>query len=196
MTNGGRCHGMGIIVQGLCWPQYLLWKGLPPPCARGAQVIATLLLALAPAVFATDASPLTVGQPPPPLDLQDLDGAAVSLPELQGKVVIVDFWASWCAPCKLELPQLEALAAEKGDALAIIAVNVDERTKDRDRYLTRSPLSLRIADDSGQAVVARYGIAAMPTTVVLDQQGNVAAVHYGYSEEEFTALRAEVASLL
>lgn len=144
-----------------------------------------------------DDSPLVVGQPPPPVALNDLAGQAVTLEGLKGKVVLVDFWASWCVPCRAELPMLVELQQQHAEAgLVVLAVNVDERAKDRDKYLGKHPLELTILDDSAQATVASYQVAKMPTSVLIDRQGVITAVHYGYTAEQFEELERQVAGLL
>jgi len=137
-----------------------------------------------------------IGQKAPSLVLPDLAGTSTTLVSLAGKVVLIDFWASWCAPCRNELPRLEALQAEHGSELVVLAINVDERTRDRDRYLARSPLALTVLDDSKQQVVAAYAIEKMPTSVLIDRAGVVQAVHYGYTAEGFEELQKAVADLL
>ena len=140
---------------------------------------------------------VTPGEKAPDFTLTDTAGQEVSLSALQGQVVLLDFWASWCAPCKEELPVLEALQAQYQDkGLVVLAVNVDDRVKNRDRFLEKYPLSLRVLDDSGQAVVSAYEVAAMPTTVLVDREGTVKAVHLGYTQAEGEALAAEVAAEL
>ncbi len=142
-------------------------------------------------------SPLVVGESPPPVQLNDLQGQPVSLEGLKGKVVLVDFWATWCVPCRAELPKLVELQkhhAEQG--LVVLAINVDERPKDRDKYLVKHPLELTILDDSEQVTVASYQVQKMPTSVLVDREGTIAAVHYGFTDEQYEELETQVAGLL
>lgn len=142
-------------------------------------------------------SPLVVGQPPPALALQDLDGNTVSLDSVRGSIVVLDFWASWCGPCRIELPLLSAMQDQHRDAgLKVLAVNVDTETSLRDAFLARNPVQLTILDDSSQATIAAYQVEKMPTTVVVDREGKVHAVHYGFDKASFAALRGEVDALL
>ena len=160
-----------------------------------AWVMLTMLLAST--STAAGESPVVVGQAPPPLSLQDLEGNPVDLSSVMGKVVVVDFWASWCGPCQVELPLLAAMQAQHAEAgLKVLAVNVDTNPALRDRFLTRRPLALTVLDDSAQHAVAAYAIDKMPTTIVLDRQGKVHAVHQGFDKESFAALRSEVGDLL
>lgn len=139
----------------------------------------------------------TPGEEAPDFALTDTAGQEVSLSALRGQVVLLDSWASWCAPCKEELPVLEALQAQyQEQGLVVLAVSVDDRVKNRDRFLDKYPLALRVLDDSGQQVVAAYEVKAMPTTVLIDSEGVVKAVHLGYTQAEGEALAAEVAAAL
>ena len=161
-------------------------------------VVAFLIALLStPSTAAADDSPLTVGQPPPPVALNDLQGVAHTLEGHKGKVVLVDFWASWCVPCRAELPKLVELQQELAEeGLLVLAINVDERAKDRDKYLTKHPLELTVLDDSAQATVASYQVQKMPTSVLVDQEGNIAAVHYGFTAEQYEELVRQVKGLL
>jgi cytochrome c biogenesis protein CcmG/thiol:disulfide interchange protein DsbE len=166
-----------------------LFRAITPFLALAALVISLTALA--------DDSPLLVGQPPPAITLNDLGGQAVTLEGLEGKVVLVDFWASWCVPCRAELPllvELQKKHAEQG--LVVLAINVDERAKDRDKYLGKHPLELTILDDSAQATVASYQVKKMPTSVLVDRGGNIAAVHYGFTSEQFEELEGQIEDLL
>ncbi len=160
------------------------------------RILTLCLLLMAPLSLASEPL-LQPGQPPPPVQLNDLQGQPVSLEGLRGKLVLVDFWASWCVPCRAELPRLVVLQKQHAEAgLVVLAVNVDERAKDRDKYLSKHPLELTILDDSAQATVASYQVEKMPTSVLVGRDGNIAAVHYGYTDEQYEELERQVASLL
>ena len=161
-----------------------------------AKTFAIALLLCSTGAWADD-SPLVVGQAPPPVALNDLDGQAVTLEGLKGKVILVDFWASWCVPCRAELPKLVELQQQHAEAgLVVLAVNIDERAKDRDKYLGKHPLELTILDDAAHAAVASYQVEKMPTSVLIDREGVIAAVHYGFTAEQYEELERQVAGLL
>jgi len=117
---------------------------------------------------------------------------------LKGKVVLVDFWASWCEPCKQSFPVMEDLHkryAEKG--LIIIAVNVDENRADMEAFLKKNNVSFSILRDGGQKLVDKTGIATMPSSFLIDREGKVRFAHTGFrGAETKKKYEEEIESLL
>ena len=117
---------------------------------------------------------------------------------LKDKVVIVDFWASWCGPCKESFPALEELHkkyAEKG--LVIVAVNVDEKEDAMKDFLKSNPVTFTIVRDATKKLVSTVNIASMPSSFVIGVDGKVSAVHKGFHGNETTKQYAqEIESLL
>lgn len=128
-----------------------------------------------------DRLPLAAGVVAPGFSLARLRGdAVVSLAELRGKVVIVDFWASWCGPCRVSLPALDALAAEHPDDVVVVAVCLDARANDALRYLAENPLphlvTVRGTYAEAVAVSLAYGdmlVNGIPHTFVIDREGTI-----------------------
>jgi thiol-disulfide isomerase/thioredoxin len=121
------------------------------------------------------------------------------LPEsLKDKVLIVDFWASWCDPCKESFPALNGLQKKYGDkGLIIVAVNVDEERADMESFLKEHPASFTVVRDAAQKLVAKTGIKTMPSSFVLDREGKVRFAHNGFHGEKTTKQYEEqVESLL
>lgn len=133
-------------------------------------------------------------------NVKTADGERVALRALRGKVVVVTFGASWCDPCKRELPALEQLAsrfAARDADVAVIAVNVDEDRGDGRRFMSRFDFEhVRPAFDPNRATAGRYGPPTMPSTYVIDQNGLVRAVHRGYRPGDEAKVRRAVQELL
>jgi thiol-disulfide isomerase/thioredoxin len=153
--------------------------------------VATLLAG----TFLTAQAALKVGDALPDLASFNLEG---KLPDtLKGKVVIVDFWASWCLPCAKSFPVLDELQKKYGDRLVIVAVNVDEKAANMDDFLKKHPVSFTIVRDANQKLVAVVEPATMPTSFILDGEGKVRFLHNGFhGEDTRKEYLAEIDSLL
>jgi len=140
---------------------------------------------------------VTVGQPAPAISGPDLQtGEPISLEQLRGRVVLVDFWASWCAPCLHSLPMYEALRAEIGaENFEILAINVDEDLDSARRFLERRRIRLFIVHDDGTIATA-YAPPTMPTSYLLDRNGVIDTRNVGFRPEELDALRERIHALL
>jgi len=140
--------------------------------------LATLLAG----TFFTASAALKVGDNLPDLASFNLEG---KLPDpLKGKVIIVDFWASWCLPCAKSFPVLDELQKKYGDRLVILAVNVDEKKANMDKFLEKHPVSFTVVRDAGQKLVAVVEPATMPTSFILDGEGKVRFLHNGFHGED------------
>jgi thiol-disulfide isomerase/thioredoxin len=156
-------------------------------------VIMGLALADSPPVLAAG---LKAGDALPDLSTFKLEG---KLPEvLKGKVILLDFWASWCDPCKESFPVMEQLAKRFGSqGVVIIAVNVDENRADMESFLKRNPVSFTVVRDAGQKLVARTEIATMPSSFLVDREGKVRFLHVGFrGTETKKKYEEEISSLL
>lgn len=121
------------------------------------------------------------GDPFPDLAKYSLEG---TLPELKGKVVIVDFFASWCEPCKESFPVMDELQKKYADRLVIIAINVDKKKSDMEGFLKKHPASFTIVRDAANKLVGEVRIPTMPSSFVLDRNGRVHSFHRGFKGEE------------
>jgi cytochrome c biogenesis protein CcmG, thiol:disulfide interchange protein DsbE len=121
------------------------------------------------------------GQRAPEFALPTMRGQTVALSSLRGKVVLVDFWAQWCEPCKKELPQLDKLAKEyAGKGVVVLAVNIDKQRDNAARLVKQLGLSLDVLLDPAGSVAAAYDLPKMPTSFVVDKKGIVRYVNEGF----------------
>ncbi len=133
----------------------------------------------------------------PAIGLKHRGGKLLNLEELRGKVVLVDFWASWCAPCKEELPVLEKLHNQyKAKGLVIVGINIDNDAANMEDFLRRQKLSFTIVPDSKREVAARYEPAKMPSSYLIDKKGIVRHVHAGFKKGDAASIEAEIKALL
>jgi len=145
------------------------------------------------------ATPVSIGHPGPPIDLPLLPAGPenIQLADLHGKVVYVDFWASWCGPCRVSFPLLEKIRTELGPrGFEVLAVNVDEFVEDALKFLMQHPVSYSIAYDPQGATPQAYGIRGMPTGFLIDREGVVRKVHQGFRKSDAEKLRTEIVELL
>jgi thiol-disulfide isomerase/thioredoxin len=138
------------------------------------------------------------GAPAPDFSLPSLidGGKPISLKSLAGRVVVVDFWASWCAPCAKSLPRLSRM---RRDGLAVLALSIDE---DRGKALDflerkeRTAPTLDYLHDAKRAVAEAYDLGGMPSLIIVDRKGVLRYRHDGYTEADMKAIESEVAALL
>ncbi|MDE2221318.1 MAG: TlpA family protein disulfide reductase [Gammaproteobacteria bacterium] len=131
--------------------------------------------------FARNVDTLRAGAPAPDFQLGSNDGKQVSLDSFKGKVVLVNFWASWCGPCRKEMPILEQLNREYHNrGVALLGVNVEPDSAAASDWLKATPVSFPILFDVDSKVSKLYQVEGMPNTVILDRKGNVRYIHRGY----------------
>jgi cytochrome c biogenesis protein CcmG, thiol:disulfide interchange protein DsbE len=127
---------------------------------------------------------LELGEQAPAFELPG-DSGVVRLSDYKGKTLYLDFWASWCVPCRHSFPWMnEMLARYQGNGLHILGINVDRRQSDARTFLQRTPARFELAFDEEGRVPKTYGVKAMPSSVLIGADGKVAATHRGFSDEE------------
>lgn len=121
----------------------------------------------------------------------------VSLQTLRGQVVYLDFWASWCKPCRRSFPWMNAMQAKYHDkGLQIIAVNLDSDPEQVKRFLEKYPADFIVAFDAEGKVASQYQVKGMPSSYLIDKQGNIHASHIGFRDEAKAAVESQINQLL
>ena len=163
------------------------------PAARSALPLGVALL-----LMCTSACAVDDGKPAPAFELPQLGAPGrVSLAEQKGKVVFVDFWASWCGPCRQSLPLYDKLNTElHGRDFVVLAVNLDEEDADANAFLKEHPVHYTVLRDPAGDVPKAYGLTGMPTSYLIDQRGVLRAHHSGFDPADIDTLRKEVQGLL
>ena len=130
--------------------------------------------------------------------LKSLDEESpINMGQFKGKVVYVDFWASWCAPCARSFPFLNDLDREFRDrGLIVLAINLDEKLEDARAFLAKHPASFALAVDPSGQCPRDFGVRGMPSSYLVDRQGMIRHVHLGFRAGEAEKLRALVEQLL
>jgi thiol-disulfide isomerase/thioredoxin len=156
-------------------------------------------------LVAACAGPRSAPRPPPPLLGKTVDVAAADLSgrELRvagngARLTVVDFWATWCEPCRAQLPALDRLAAKHGPSgVAVYAISFDDDRGAVERFVAEAPVSFPVLwDKGGETLAAPLELTRLPTTVVIDAAGVVRAVHLGFDDRSEAALDAEIRRLL
>ncbi len=123
-----------------------------------------------------------IGNPAPDFQLLNLEGQNVSLSNLRGKPVLVNFWASWCPPCRAEMPFIQEIFEDEewsDKGLVILAINIGERPSTAKRFMASNGLSFPVPLDTSQNVALKYNVSAIPTTLLIDKDGIIKAIKVG-----------------
>ncbi len=157
----------------------LLVAGLGPGCSRQEN-----------AVEAASVKPASQQRPAPDFALKDENGATVRLSDYRGKVVLLNFWATWCGPCKIEIPwfvQFESQYKDKG--FAVIGISMDEGGWDEVKpYVRRVNVNYRILMGNDEVAMQYGGVEALPTSFLIDRDGRIASTHVGLvSKQDYQA---------
>jgi thiol-disulfide isomerase/thioredoxin len=124
-------------------------------------------------------------------------GPTVKLSDFKGQVVLVDFWASWCIPCRTSFPAIDALHKELRDrGFTALAVNVDEQRRNADAFLSVRPHTMTVLFDSRGQAAQMFQLKGMPATILIDRAGQIRVTHTGYTAKTIAQYRAEVLALL
>ena len=158
--------------------------------------LSPILVAVA-VVVAAQCLAATVRPPAPDVVLQGPVGTPVRLSDYKGKVLLVDFWASWCVPCKTSFPALDAIYREyQPKGLEVLAVNLDEQRRNADAFLEQHPHRMTVLFDPKGVAPEAFGVKGMPTSFLIDKAGAIRFTHTGYSGNVDVSYRREIAQLL
>jgi peroxiredoxin len=147
--------------------------------SRFALLVGTFMLAAAGWANAA----VTVGSNAPDFTLRTLNGPNMRLQEQRGKVVLVNFWATWCGPCRKEMPHLNRISDKyKSAGLVLLGVNIDEDVRNAAEVASKLKVSFPVLLDTDKAVSKLYDLNSMPSTMVIDRSGKVRFLHRGYQD--------------
>jgi thiol-disulfide isomerase/thioredoxin len=154
---------------------------------------AAMLLAVPGMVTSTENTQLA-----PSFEVQSLVGdAKINLADFQGKVVYVDFWASWCGPCLKSFPFMEQMHRQHvADGLVIVAINMDQDAQDAQEFIAGHPVSFLVGQDAAGSVAEQYGVIAMPSSFVVDRDGFIKDTHHGFKASDKEKIAEFISELL
>jgi thiol-disulfide isomerase/thioredoxin len=162
------------------------------PARRLRALVAALALAGAAQALAVEP-----GEPAPEFALPTAGGEIIALDRLRGQVVYVDFWASWCGPCRRSFPWMNEMHRKYGGkGLAIVAINVDRKRADAQRFLAQTPAEFTIVYDAPGAAPAAYAVKGMPSSYLINAGGKVVAVERGFRDRSSAMLEQRIRALL
>ena len=159
------------------------------------RALATFLLLALPGLAAA----VQPGGAAPTIAMPHLDDSkkTVSVSQLRGKVVYVDFWASWCIPCRISMPSLDRLYKQHvARGFEVVGVNKDVRNEDAERFLKRVPVSFMLVADTSDNAAKAFDVKTMPSGYLIDRKGIVRHVHGGFTKSTSDQLAQEVETLL
>jgi thiol-disulfide isomerase/thioredoxin len=153
---------------------------------------------LASAFYSHSTLAVDVGQAAPAFSLPSLQqDKQVALQQFAGKVVYVDFWASWCAPCRVSFPQLNKLHEKlKAKGFEVVAINLDEDKASAEQFLKDIPVGFSVLRDSTGEWADKFVVESMPTSFIVDKKGVVQHIHHGFTNDDVADLEKKITSLL
>jgi peroxiredoxin len=148
-------------------------------------------------VFGNNFEEVAVGSVAPDFTLKSLDGTNIRLAEQRGKTVLITFWASWCSPCRIELPHFQKLQRNLGkDKITVLAVSADSRLEDVTAFSKELALTIPMLFDPGLNINQLYRVRAMPTTFIVDSSGVIRNIHMGFKESVLPLYEKELRALI
>ena len=164
---------------------------------RAISATFRVVLAATAVGWAVAVSAIGVGDFAPAFVLPTVSGEPVALDKLKGRVVYVDFWASWCGPCRRSFPWMNEMQQKYGArGFTVVGVNVDKRRPDAARFLLQTPAAFTIVYDEAGKTPDAWAVNAMPSSYLLDATGKVVAIESGFRDEQKAELEARIRALL
>lgn len=197
-----QCDKMsqGLRAAWLLYCAHLVKSGfasfMPHSLSRlGNRFLLTLVLVW---LSATVAAKDVQVRPAPACQLMDWSsGQALNWQALRGKVVYVDFWASWCTSCVQSFPFLDAMAKDlREQGLAVVGVNLDEDRAEAANFLAKHPVGFTVVTDAANSCPQAFGVEGMPAAYLIDRMGNIRYQHLGFRRDQSAQLRQQVEQLL
>ena len=136
------------------------------------------------------------GAPAPEFSLAARGGAPASPSAYVGKVVLLDFWATWCQPCRASFPEYQSLLESYGERVIVLGISEDDEQDGIDRFAEEAGALFPVAWDADKSVAQRYQISTMPTLFIIDASGLVRYVHAGFRAGDEASIRAAIDSWL
>ena len=137
-----------------------------------------------------------ISRPAPDFTLPTVNGN-VALHDLRGKVVYVDFWASWCVPCRQSFPWMRSVAEKYApQGLAVVAINLDKRREAADEFLEKYPAPFTVAFDPAGRSAEQFRVVAMPMSFIVGRDGTVLSAHEGFEEPKARRLEEQIKEAL
>ena len=132
------------------------------------------------------------------IELSELDGSPVStMQQLEGKLLLVDFWASWCTPCRKSFPWLNSMQQRHGAAgLLVLAVNEDTERSDATQFLQQVPAEFAVLYDKAGALAQQYQLMGMPSSFLIDKKGQIRYRHIGFKQADIAGYETQIRQLL
>lgn len=161
------------------------------------SVMLRIVLSLSLAFSAALVQAKEINEPVEDFTLKSRQGDNLRLEDFRGQVVMLNFWASWCGPCRQEMPLMDGLYEQYKDlGFTVLAVNVDANREEAHRFLDKVPVSFPILYDPESQVSSLYRVQAMPTTIMIDRDGRARFIHYGYKPGYEDDYEQEIRQLL
>ncbi|NOZ51773.1 MAG: TlpA family protein disulfide reductase [Gammaproteobacteria bacterium] len=162
------------------------------------SIFSRILLAISlPLVIVTTTTMALADQTAPVLSVKGLDNADINIGDFKGKVLYVDFWATWCPPCRKSFPWMEEMHQRYNDlGFEILAISLDNKRSVIDKFLKSVPTNFIIAHDAKGGSAQAFNVKGMPSSYLIDRKGNIRLSHMGFNSKDKIKLEAEIKALI